>query len=137
MVEEIDSIHAEWSRTDKGTRMPFLKGRWKSLNRCPSQLGEYLCLKGTICQDERERAQRLIEMMDEVYVEGIKTQKELANECMQEIIMKLMLLRLHPSQWGADLLEWLEDIRPLIPDDENHLEAIRRFLLDRRADKAN
>ena len=90
MFEEIESIHSEYSKLDKAARILFLKGQWIRLNQCAYQLGDYLHLKGTISPEERERAQRLIEMINEVQAEGIKSQRKLTNDCVREIIKKLM-----------------------------------------------
>lgn len=90
MFEQIDSIHAEYSKLDKAARILFLKGQWNRLNQYAYQFGEYLRLKGTISPEERERAQQLIEMMNEVQAEGVKAQRELASDCVREIVKKLM-----------------------------------------------
>ena len=90
MFEEINTIHAEYSKLDKAAKILFLKGQWNRLNQCAYQLSEYLRLKGTISPEERVRAQQLIEMMNEVQAEGVKTQRELANDCVREIVKKLM-----------------------------------------------
>ena len=90
VFEEINTIHAEYSKLDKAAKILFLKGQWNRLNQCAYQFSEYLRLKGTISPEERERAQQLIEMMNEVQAEGVKTQRELANDCVREIVKRLI-----------------------------------------------
>lgn len=89
MFEEIDKLHAEWSKLDKATRILFLKGQWNRLNRCAGQMSEYLRLKGTISPEERAFAQKLIDMINEVSAEGVKTQRELASEYVKGIVKML------------------------------------------------
>lgn len=89
MFEEIEKLYAELSKLDKVARILFLKGQLNRLNRCAGQMSEYLRMKGTISPEERVLAQKLIEMIDEVSAEGVKTQRELTGEYVKGIIKLL------------------------------------------------
>lgn len=47
-------------------------------------------MKGTISQEERDYAQRLINMINQVSAEGAKTQNELARDCSWGIHKRLL-----------------------------------------------
>lgn len=50
------------------------------------QMSIYLKAKGSISLEEELQVNRLAEMIKSVEEEGIKTQRELSNECMKEIM---------------------------------------------------
>lgn len=88
--EEIEKIHSRWSLSDKVVKLAFLRGQWQRLNQIAIQIGNYFKSKGSITQEERQKALKLIEMIDSVEIEGLKTEKELADELKKELVKILI-----------------------------------------------
>ena len=76
VFEEIGRIHSACSMMDKASRILYLKGLWNSLNQYALQVSVYLRKRSTITPAERACVQQLIEMMNEVQAEGLRTQRE-------------------------------------------------------------
>ena len=78
IFEEIDSMHAEWSRLDKSARLGWLTGRRMRLNVLDSQLSQYVRARGGFLNDaELSYAHNLMEMIQSVDAEGARTFNEL------------------------------------------------------------
>ena len=88
--EEIEKIHSRWSLSDKVVKLAFLRGQWQRLNQIAIQIGNYFKSKGSITQEERQKALKLIEMIDSVEIEVLKTEKELADELKKELVKILI-----------------------------------------------
>ena len=88
VFEEIGRIHSACSMMDKASKILYLKGLWNSLNQYAIQMSDYFRKRSTITLGERECAQKLIDMMNEVQAEGLRTQRELAGEYLSEIVKR-------------------------------------------------
>ena len=86
----LEQLHAQWSILDKAGKIVFLRNQWNNLINLASQINVYLKIKGNISLEDRLQAQRLAEMIKSVEEEGIKTQRELSNECFKEIMKYLL-----------------------------------------------
>lgn len=90
IFQEIDTLHAEWSRMDKVSRLGWLTGAKMRLNRLANQFAQHVSLKGgSMSNVERDYAHRLLEMIDAVDREGAKVTNDLANDAFKEIIKRL------------------------------------------------
>lgn len=90
LLQSIDQLHSECSRMDKVARLAFLKGQWNRLNQMAWQYGAYLQGRVGITQEERQYAQQLIDMINEVKAEGVKAENDLRNEMLKGLANALM-----------------------------------------------
>lgn len=85
------TLHSEWSRMDKSTKLGWMMGRRMRLNVLANQLAQHVRAAGGFVNDaEREYARELLEMMQAVGAEGAKTANELRNEAITELAKLLM-----------------------------------------------
>lgn len=90
ILQSIDDLHSEWSRMDKAARLGYLRGQWNRLNRMAYQYAMYLQGRVGMTQKEMEYAQRLVEMMNSVEAEGLKVEKDLKNDALNELMKAIM-----------------------------------------------
>lgn len=88
--KEIEKMHFQWSMSGKVAKLAYLRGQWQRLNQIAIQIGNYFKAKGSITQEERHKALQLIEMIDSAETEGVKTEKELAEEWKKELVKILI-----------------------------------------------
>lgn len=87
ILQEIDSLHSEWSRMDKTTRLGWLMGVKMQLNRLANQFARTIQIKGGFSNDEeRVYAHKLNEMIQEVNVAGGKAVNDIASDVFKEVI---------------------------------------------------
>lgn len=75
---------------DKVARLSYLKGQRDRLNQMAWQFVAYLQGRVCITQEERQYAQRLIDMINEVEAEGMKVKNDLRNDLLKELAKVLM-----------------------------------------------
>ncbi len=86
IFQQIDELHAEWSKMDKSTRLGWLMREKIRLNGMLNQLARYVQFNGGFLNDtERAYARKLLEMYQSVDAEGTKTVQELGAEALKEI----------------------------------------------------
>lgn len=91
IFQEIERLHAEWSRMEKAAKLGWLAGEKIRLNRMMYQLSQYIHLKGGFSNnEERAYARKLIEMAEGIDVEGSKVWNDLADDAFKEIVKSLM-----------------------------------------------
>jgi len=88
---EIDNLHSEWSRMEKGARLGWLSGENARLTGLANQFSQYIYAKEGLMNDsERAYARKLLDMINSVDAEGSKVMDELRNDAFKEIIKGLM-----------------------------------------------
>lgn len=75
---------------DKAAKLGYLRGQWNRLNRMAYQYAMYLQGRVGMTQKEMEYAQRLVEMMNSVEAEGLKVEKDLKNDVLDELMKAIM-----------------------------------------------
>lgn len=89
--KEIDSLHAELEKMDKSARLGWLTGAKMHLNQLANQYAQYIYLRGGFSNnEERTYARKLLEMIQEVDVEGAKLVNDLVNDAFKEIAKSSM-----------------------------------------------
>ena len=90
-TQEIDTLHAEWSKMDKSARLGWLMREKIRINGLINQLARYVQINGGFLNDtERAYARKLLEMYQSVVAEGTKTVQELGAEALKEIARFLL-----------------------------------------------
>ena len=88
---EIDSLHSEWSRMEKETRLGWLSREKMRLNRLANQFSLYIYAKRGLMNDsERAYVRKLLDMINSVDAEGSKVMDDLRNEAFKEIVKSIM-----------------------------------------------
>lgn len=65
--DEISSLHSEWTRLDRATRLGWLGGEKVRLNALANQFARYISVRGGFSNDaERAYARKLLEMIQAV-----------------------------------------------------------------------
>lgn len=91
LFQEIDTLHAEWSKMDKSTRLGWLMREKIRLNGMLNQLARYVQFNGGFLNDtERAYASKLLEMYQSVDTEGAKTVHELRTEALK-VLAELLI----------------------------------------------
>lgn len=90
LFQSISNLHSEYSKMDKVARLGYLRGQWNRLNQMAYQYATYLRGRVGITPEEREYAQRLVEMIHEVEAEGVKVENDLKNDALKELIKAIM-----------------------------------------------
>lgn len=86
LFHEIDTLHAEWSKMDKSTRLGWIMKEKIRINRLINQLARYIQINGGFLNDtERAYARKLLDMYQTVDAEGAKTVQELGTEALKEL----------------------------------------------------
>lgn len=86
LFQEIDELHAEWSKMDKSARLGWLMREKIRINGLINQLARHVQFNGGFLNDtERAYASKLLEMYQSVDAEGAKTVHELGAEALKEI----------------------------------------------------
>lgn len=83
-LEDIDRIHSMSSMMDKVAKMAYLQGERKKLEDMAYQLGRSYRIKGYFTSQEKECANHILEMMNEVQSEGQRLNSEFSNEWWNE-----------------------------------------------------
>jgi hypothetical protein len=88
--EFIEKLHSQCSMMDKASKISYLRGQWQQLNNLANQMAWYVQGKGgRMTIEERQYAQHLLEMINAVEEEEMKTRRELAGEGLKEMIRKM------------------------------------------------
>lgn len=91
LFDEISSLHSEWTRLDRATRLGWLAGEKVRLNALANQFARYISVRGGFSNDaEKAYARKLLEMIQAVDAEGAKTVNELRNEAIKELAQHLI-----------------------------------------------
>ena len=91
LFDEISSLHSEWTRLDRATRLGWLAGEKVRLNALANQFARYISVRGGFSNDaEKAYARKLLEMIQAVDTEGAKTVNELRNEAIKELAQHLI-----------------------------------------------
>jgi len=90
LFQSIDHIHSECSKMDKVARLGYLRGQWNRLNQMAWQYAAYLQGRVGITQEERQYAQRLIDLIEEVEAEGMEAKSDLRNDLLKGFAKVLM-----------------------------------------------
>ncbi len=89
--EEIERLHSEWSAKDKTIRLGWLIGERMRLNRLLNQMAQYVYARGGFLNNmEKAYAQKLLEMLQSVEIEGTKVSNELKNEALKKLTKALL-----------------------------------------------
>ena len=89
--EEIERLHSEWTMMDKTARLGWLTGERMRLNRWLNQMAQYVYARGGFLNNmEKAYAQKLIEMLQSVEVEGVKVGCELKHDALKELAKALL-----------------------------------------------
>lgn len=92
--EFIEKLHSQCSMMDKASKISYLRGQWQQLNNLANQMAWYIQGKGgRMTIEERQYAQHLLEMINAVEEEEVKTRRELAGEGLKEMISHLVYNR--------------------------------------------
>ena len=87
---EIDGLHSEWSRMEKGVKLAWLSGEKVRLIGLANQFSQYILANdGLLTDEERAYARKLLEMINSVDAEGAKVMNEFRNDAIKEIIKRL------------------------------------------------
>lgn len=87
----IDQLHSEWSMMDKAAKLMWLKQQQNQLYSMADQMAKSIRLRGgRMTEAEKTEAKKLLEMIDAVNAEGIKTTNELRNNIMKELMKGIM-----------------------------------------------
>ena len=91
ILQQIDELHAEWSKMGKSSRLGWLMREKIRLNGLLGQLARYVQFNGGFLNDtERAYASKLLEMYQSVDAEGAKTVHELRTEALN-VLAKLLI----------------------------------------------
>ena len=90
LLQAIDQLHDECSKMDKIAKLAYLKGQWNRLNQMAWQYGAYLQGRVRVTPEERQYAQTLINMINEVETEGVRTENDLRKEVLKELANALL-----------------------------------------------
>lgn len=91
IFEEIERLHSEWTMMDKTARLGLLMGEKMRLSKLLNQLAQYVYFRGGEMNNiEKAYAQKLIEMLQSVEVEGAKVSNELKNEALKDLTKALL-----------------------------------------------
>jgi len=91
LFQEIDALHAEWSKIDKSARLGWLMREKIRINGLINQLARYVQFNGGFLNDtERAYARKLLVMYQTVDAEGAKTVHELGTEARNELARFLL-----------------------------------------------
>lgn len=90
ILQAIDQLHTECSKMDKVVRLAYLRGQWNWLNQMAWQYCAYLQGRVCVTQEEIQRAQILINMINEVKSEGIRAKNDLRNEVLKGLVNALL-----------------------------------------------
>lgn len=90
LLQAIDQLHDECSKLDKIAKLAYLKGQWNRLNQMAWQYGAYLQGRVRVTPEERQYAQTLINMINEVETEGVRTENDLRKEVLKELANALL-----------------------------------------------
>ena len=89
--QEIDSFHSEWERVEKSAQLGWLAGEKIRLDRLANQFAQYISVRGGFANDEeRNYANKLLEMINAVDAKGAKVANDLANDAFRELIKSMM-----------------------------------------------
>ena len=89
----IDQLHATWLQMDNATRLGYLVGQKMQLNRMADQVAVAVKNRGgNMSPEEKAQARQLLEMIDAVNQEGIRTERDILNEGVKEFL-KTMITR--------------------------------------------
>lgn len=89
--EEIERLHSEWTMMDKTARLGLLMGEKMRLSKLLNQLAQYVYFRGGEMNNiEKAYAQKLIEMLQSVEVEGVKVGCELKHDALKELAKALL-----------------------------------------------
>lgn len=89
--EEIERLHSEWTMMDKTARLEWLTGERMRLNRLLNQMAQYVYARGGFLNNmEKAYAQKLLEMLQSVEIEGAKISNELKNEALKDLTKALL-----------------------------------------------
>ena len=87
IFQEIDTLHSEWSRTAKFTRLGWLTRQRMRLDGLASQMAHHIAANGGFVDDqERSCAQKLHEMTQSVDAEGARALNEFKNDAINELV---------------------------------------------------
>ncbi len=86
LFQSIDQFHSEYSKMDKVAWLGYLRGQWNRLNQMAYQYATYLRGRVGITPEEREYAQRLVEMINAVGAEGVRVENDLKNDALKELM---------------------------------------------------
>ncbi len=88
---EIERLHSEWTMMDKTARLGWLTGERMRLNRLLNQMAQYVYARGGFLNNiEKAYAQKLLEMLQSVEIEGAKISNELKNDVWKELAKALL-----------------------------------------------
>ena len=91
LFDEISSLHSEWTRLDRATRLGWLAGEKVRLNALANQFARYISVRGGFSNDaEKAYARKLLEMNQAVDTEGAKMMNELRNDAIKELARHLI-----------------------------------------------
>ena len=91
ILQQIDELHAEWSKLDKSFRLGWIMREKIRLNGMLNQLARYVQFNGGFLNDtERAYASKLLEMYQSVDAEGVKTVHELRTEALK-VLARLLI----------------------------------------------
>ena len=90
LLQSIDQLHDECSKLDKVAKLAYLRGEWNRLNQMAWQYGAYLQGRVRVTPEERQYAQKLINMINEVEAEGVKAKNDLRNEALKGLVNALL-----------------------------------------------
>ena len=91
IFEEIERLHSEWTMMDKTARLEWLTGERMRLNRLLNQMAQYVYARGGFLNNiEKAYAQKLLEMLQSVEIEGAKVSNELKNDVLKELAKALL-----------------------------------------------
>lgn len=90
LLQAIDQLHDECSKLDKIAKLAYLKGQWNRLNQMAWQYGAYLQGRVRVTPEERQYAQTLINMINEVETEGVRTENDLRKEVLKGLANALL-----------------------------------------------
>lgn len=91
IFEEIERLHSEWSTKDKTARLGWLMGEKMRLNRLLNQMAQYAYARGGFLNNmEKAYAQKLLDMLQSVEIEGAKVSNELKNEALKDLTKALL-----------------------------------------------
>lgn len=86
IFQEIERLHAEWTKMDKAAKLGWLAGEKIRLNRMMNQFSQYIYLNGGFSNDEeRAYARKLLEMAEGIDIEGLKIINDLAYDVFKDI----------------------------------------------------
>lgn len=88
---EIERLHSEWTMMDKTARLGLLMGEKMRLSKLLNQMAQYVYARGGFLNNmEKAYAQKLLDMLQSVEIEGAKVSNELKNEALKELAKALL-----------------------------------------------